>query len=58
MITELFNVGDDRTWLIVLRETGEIVEPVQGCADALQRKATRGRAGLLPGAPVVQRHGH
>ena len=25
VITELFNVGDDRTWLIELRETGEIV---------------------------------
>ena len=25
VITELFNVGDDRTWLIVLREMGEIV---------------------------------
>ena len=24
VITELFNVGDDRTWLIVLRETGEV----------------------------------
>jgi [ribosomal protein S5]-alanine N-acetyltransferase len=25
VITELFNVGDDHTWAIVLRETGEIV---------------------------------
>ena len=25
VITEVFNVGDERTWLIVLRDTGEIV---------------------------------
>ncbi len=35
VITELFNVGDERTWLIELRDTGEIVgscgfRPVNG----------------------------
>ena len=25
VITELFNVGDDRTWVVVLRDTGEVI---------------------------------
>ena len=54
VITELFNVGNERTWLIELNESGEIIGSCGFRVDNTRSARVLERAGLSLEGRVVQ----